>query len=88
MGELLRLPTAGRPRGNPEPARRTPPKEGWAELHAHSAFSFLRGASPPEDLAAEAARLGIGVLAVTDVDGLHAARRLHAAAREHGIGAV
>ncbi|MFD8584205.1 error-prone DNA polymerase [Streptomyces californicus] len=88
MGELLRLPTAGRPRGNPEPVRRTPPKEGWAELHAHSAFSFLRGASPPEDLAAEAARLGIGVLAVTDVDGLHAARRLHAAAREHGIGAV
>ncbi|MFJ2026789.1 error-prone DNA polymerase [Streptomyces sp. NPDC087897] len=76
MGELLRLPTSGRP------------EEEWAELHAHSAFSFLRGASPPEDLAAEAARLGIGVLAVTDVDGLHAARRLHAAAREHGIGAV
>ncbi|MFJ5049213.1 error-prone DNA polymerase [Streptomyces sp. NPDC088719] len=76
MGELLRLPTAGRP------------EEDWAELHAHSAFSFLQGASRPEDLVAEAARLGIGVLAVTDRDGLHAARRLHAAAREHGIGTV
>ncbi|MFD6476285.1 error-prone DNA polymerase [Streptomyces anulatus] len=76
MGDLLRLPTAGRP------------EEDWAELHAHSAFSFLRGASRPEDLVAEAARLGIGVLAVTDRDGLHAARRLHAAARDHGIGTV
>lgn len=76
MGELLRLPTAARP------------EEDWAELHAHSAFSFLQGASRPEDLVAEAARLGIGVLAVTDRDGLHAARRLHAAAREHGIGTV
>ncbi|MFJ8252500.1 error-prone DNA polymerase [Streptomyces sp. NPDC094466] len=76
MGELLRLPTAARP------------EEDWAELHAHSAFSFLQGASRPEDLVAEAARLGVGVLAVTDRDGLHAARRLHAAAREHGIGTV
>ncbi|MFI7291996.1 error-prone DNA polymerase [Streptomyces anulatus] len=76
MGDLLRLPAADRP------------QEDWAELHAHSAFSFLRGASRPEDLVAEAARLGIGVLAVTDVDGLHAARRLHAAARDHGIGTV
>ncbi|WP_405185863.1 error-prone DNA polymerase [Streptomyces anulatus] len=76
MGDLLRLPTAGRP------------EEDWAELHAHSTFSFLRGASRPEDLVAEAARLGIGVLAVTDRDGLHAARRLHAAARDHGIGTV
>lgn len=76
MGDLLRLPTAGCP------------EEDWAELHAHSAFSFLRGASRPEDLVAEAARLGIGVLAVTDMDGLHAARRLHAAARDHGIGTV
>ncbi|MFJ6146506.1 error-prone DNA polymerase [Streptomyces anulatus] len=76
MGDLLRLPTAGRP------------EEDWAELHAHSAFSFLQGASRPEELVAEAARLGIGVLAVTDRDGLHAARRLHAAARDHGIGTV
>lgn len=78
MGELLHLPTADHPEEG----------DGWAELHAHSAFSFLRGASGPEDLVAEAARLGIGVLAVTDMDGLHAARRLHTAAREHGIDTV
>ena len=35
----------------------------YAELHAHSAFSFLDGASHPEELAAEAARLGVTALA-------------------------
>ncbi|WP_073223378.1 error-prone DNA polymerase [Streptomyces sp. NBRC 110465] len=79
MGDLLRLP----PLGTGSEA-----EGGWAELHVHSAFSFLQGASQPEDLVAEAARLGIGVLAVTDRDGLYAARRLDAAAKEHGIGTV
>jgi error-prone DNA polymerase len=75
------------------PARRTVPVQpgdapGWAELHVHSAFSFLQGASQPDDLVAEAARLGIAVLAVTDRDGLYAARRLAQAARPAGIGTV
>src|SRR5674536_261317 len=43
----------------------------YAELHAHSAFSFLDGASQPEELAVEAARLGLSALALTDHDGLY-----------------
>jgi len=57
----------------------------FVELHARSAFSFLRGASQPGDLAARAAELGLGALALCDRDGLYSAPRLHAAAREHGI---
>jgi error-prone DNA polymerase len=60
----------------------------WAELHVHSAFSFLRGAADPAELVAEAARLGVGVLALTDRDGLYGARRLADAARPAGIGTV
>src|SRR3954469_4732828 len=43
----------------------------YAELHAHSNFSFLDGASPPEKLIEEAVRLGLHALAVTDHDGLY-----------------
>jgi error-prone DNA polymerase len=57
----------------------------YVELHARSAFSFLRAASQPAELAARAAELGIGALALCDRDGLYSAPRLHAAAREHGI---
>lgn len=38
----------------------------YAELHAHSNFSFLDGASHPEELAAEAVRLGLSAVALTD----------------------
>ncbi len=55
------------------------------ELHARSAFSFLRGASQPGELAARAAALGIGGLALCDRDGLYSAPRLFSAAREHGL---
>ncbi|MBN8882688.1 MAG: PHP domain-containing protein, partial [Salana multivorans] len=41
----------------------------YAELHAHSAFSFLDGASEPGELVDEAARLGLDALALTDHDG-------------------
>jgi error-prone DNA polymerase len=75
-GRLLRLP--GRHR---RPV-------GWAELHVHSSFSFLQGASDADVLAAQAAELGIEVLAITDRDGLYAARRLAAEAREHDLGTV
>src|SRR3712207_4630967 len=42
----------------------------YAELHCHSNFSFLDGASHPEELAEEAARLGLEALAITDHNGL------------------
>jgi error-prone DNA polymerase len=48
----------------------------YAELHAHSNFSFLDGASSPEQLLEEAARLGLSALALTDHDGLYGIVRL------------
>jgi error-prone DNA polymerase len=57
----------------------------YAELHCHSSFSFLDGASHPEELAVEAARLGLTALAVTDVDGLYGVVRFAEAAREVGL---
>ena len=41
----------------------------YAELHCHSHFSFLDGASSPDELVAEAVRLGLTALALTDHDG-------------------
>ena len=41
----------------------------YAELHSHSRFSFMDGSSSPEGLVAEAVRLGLDALALTDRDG-------------------
>ncbi|MGH9090287.1 MAG: error-prone DNA polymerase [Acidimicrobiales bacterium] len=60
----------------------------YAELHCHSNFSFLDGSSSPEELVAEAARLGLSALAITDHDGLYAAVRLAAAAERVGLPTV
>src|SRR6185503_4983077 len=57
----------------------------YAELHASSAFSFLRGSSLPEDLVQRAAELGLGALALVDRDGLSGAPRFFKAARKAGI---
>jgi len=57
----------------------------YAELHAGSAFSFLRGASLPEELAARAAELGIPAVALLDRDGVYGAPRFHQAAKKAGI---
>ncbi len=54
----------------------------YAELHCRSNFSFLDGASHPEELAAEAARLGLEALALTDRNGLYGVVRFAEAARE------
>lgn len=48
----------------------------YAELHCHSNFSFLDGASHPEELVEEAARLGLETLALTDHDGFYGVVRL------------
>ncbi|HWA24653.1 MAG TPA: error-prone DNA polymerase [Lacunisphaera sp.] len=57
----------------------------YVELHAASAFSFLRGAAVPEQLAAVAAELNLPALAVLDRDGIYGAPRLYAAANECGL---
>ena len=53
---------------------------GYVELHAHSNFSFLDGASHPEDLVARAALLDMPAVAITDHAGLYGAVRLWKAA--------
>jgi error-prone DNA polymerase len=59
-----------------------------AELHCHSNFSFLDGASAVEELAQRAAALGLTALAVTDHQGLYGAVRFAAAAREAGVAPI
>jgi len=56
--------------------------DDYCELHAHSNFSFLDGASHPEELIARAAQLGMPALAITDHAGLYAAVRSWKAAQE------
>jgi len=56
----------------------------YAELHAHSAFSFLDGASTPEQLVEEAHRLGLAGLAITDHDGFYGIVRFAEAAEAFG----
>jgi error-prone DNA polymerase len=60
----------------------------YAELHCHSSFSFLDGASHPDELVAEAARLELDALALTDHDGLYGVVRFFEAARELGVRTV
>jgi error-prone DNA polymerase len=55
------------------------------ELHVTSAFSFLYGASLPEDLSARAAELGLRAVALCDRDGVQGAPRFHRAAKSLGI---
>src|SRR4051812_40879066 len=55
------------------------------ELHAHSAYSFLDGASLPEELAARAAELGYETLALTDHDGVYGSLEFAHAAKAFGV---
>jgi error-prone DNA polymerase len=57
----------------------------YVELHAHSAYSFLDGASLPEELALRAAELGYDVLALTDHDGVYGSLEFAHAAKHAGI---
>ena len=72
MGTVRQLPARG-------------PRPRYVELRARSAFSFLRGASLPEELAKAAADLGYGAMALGDVGGLYGAPRFHQAAQELGL---
>jgi error-prone DNA polymerase len=57
----------------------------YAELHALSNFTFLRGASHPEELVETAAALGYEALAITDECTMSGIVRAHTAAKEHGL---
>lgn len=71
----------------PETQRAAPdePKVPYAELHCHSNFSFLDGASDPESLIEEAVRLRLDGLAITDHDGFYAASRFAEAALAYDL---
>src|SRR6185503_15806120 len=57
----------------------------YAELHCLSNFSFLRGASQPQELALRAAALGYSALAITDECSVAGVVRAYAAAKEVGL---
>lgn len=73
VGGPILLPSATRP---------------WAELHVHSQFSFLDGASDPEDLVTAGAAAGLSAMALTDHNGLYGAVRFAHAAAEAGLPTV
>ena len=60
----------------------------YVELHARSAFSFLRGGSAPEWLAQEAAHVGLPAVALCDRHGVYGAVRFHLTAKEVGVRAL
>jgi len=60
-------------------------KVPYVELHAHSSYSFLDGASLPEELAVQAAELGYPALGLTDHDGLYGSLEFAHAARHFGV---
>src|SRR5437762_10305576 len=60
----------------------------YTELHAHSAFSFLDGASLPEQLALTAAQLGLPALALTDHNGLYGSMAFAQGSKQLGLQAI
>ena len=57
----------------------------YVELHSHSGFSFLDGASSPDELALRAAELGYDAMALTDHDGLWGSMEFARACRNQGV---
>ena len=72
-------------RGTRYPTGLLPARCAYVELHAHSAYSFLDGASLPEELAARAAELGYDALALTDHDGVYGSLEFAHAAKHFGV---
>ena len=70
------------------PGPHVPAGTPYAELHVHSDFSFLDGASEPEELVEQAVAAGLTGLALTDHNGLYGAPRFAAAAGEAGLATV
>ena len=57
----------------------------YVELHSRSAFSFLEGASLPEDLIATCTNLNMPAMALLDRNGVYGAPRFHMAAKKAGV---
>ncbi|MEO5533558.1 MAG: error-prone DNA polymerase [Pseudolysinimonas sp.] len=74
--------------GAPESDEAVEPLVPYAELHVHSAYSFLDGASMPEHLVEEAKRLRLEAIALTDHDGFYGAVRFAEAAQAHGMSTI
>src|SRR5215471_14004754 len=70
------------------PSRTVRAAAPYVELHAHSAYSFLDGASLPEELAARAVELGYDALALTDHDGVYGSLEFAHAAKLLGLRAI
>ena len=70
---------------SPSGRLRDPTKSPYAELHCISHYSFLRGASSPEELVKQAAGLGYHALAITDECSMAGVVKAHVAARECGL---
>ncbi|BDZ37867.1 error-prone DNA polymerase [Microbacterium suwonense] len=77
-----------RPPASPPAVSRPESAVPYAELHAHSSYSFLDGASSPDELLAEAEALGLAALAITDHDGFYGAARFAEAAELTGVRTV
>ena len=82
--ERQRIDTGSVDTGRARETRR-PHVPRYAELRCHSCFSFLEGASHPEELVARAAELGLSALALTDVNGLYGIVRAHGEAKRRGF---
>src|SRR5437764_9843354 len=67
------------------PPQRATAAVPYAELHCRTNFSFLEGASHPDELVARAAELGHSALAITDRESLAGVVRAHVAAKEAGL---
>src|SRR6266849_4135085 len=84
----------GGTRPDHEPEQKTPkrkgrtPKRPYAELRAASAFSFLDGASLPEDLMCHAAEKDLPAMALVDTNGVYGAPRFYSAAKKTGVRAL
>ncbi len=97
MGQLAAGPGARKEalRKLPENVRRIGPRGGgsggpppYSELRVASSFSFLDGASPPEDLIARAAELDLPAVALVDRNGVYGAPRFYRAAKQAGVRAL
>src|ERR1700712_4444928 len=80
-----RRPRRPHPRGHPPPRTLLPVLPRYAELHCRSNFTFLTGASHPEELVMRAAHLGYAAIAITDECSVAGVVRAHTEAKAQKI---